>query len=215
MTNVSISTDPAFLTDETLHETYELDIADRRGEHVRFGELVAGKGDSRLLDTIPHHAKPAQIIIIGCGDHTLIGPYMEEVSEEFPIYTDPSGTLQEKLQMTRTWDGFNEPPPYSSRSFPNALFNDLKQRWKRGWGALKGGPGNQQGGEWIFQKGKLKYAHRMQATNDHLTATQLLDILKMDVIQDQDQGPSTSQVDEGQTEDAEEAQKPRQQNGAE
>ncbi|KAJ5637146.1 hypothetical protein N7490_007025 [Penicillium lividum] len=155
MTNVSITTDPALLTDETLHETYELDIADRCGELVRFGELVAGKGDSvttivifgetvyhRLLDTIPHHAKPVQIIIIGCGDHTFIGPYMEESSEEFPIYTDSSGTLQEKLHMTRTWDGFNEPPPFLSRSFPNAFFKDLKQRGKYGWGALKGGPGN-------------------------------------------------------------------------
>jgi hypothetical protein len=46
MSNASISTDPAFLTDETLHEAYELEIASRYGEMVPFGELVAGKGDS-------------------------------------------------------------------------------------------------------------------------------------------------------------------------
>lgn len=105
---------------------------------------------------------------------------MEETSDSFPIYSDPSAKIYEKLEMKRTWDGFTDPPPYSWESFPSAFFKDLKQRWKRGWGALKGGPVNQQGGEWIFQGGKLKYAHRMQAVNDHLTADQLLDILKSD-----------------------------------
>jgi hypothetical protein len=37
---------PDFLTDDTLHEAYELDIQSQHGENVRFGELVAGKGDS-------------------------------------------------------------------------------------------------------------------------------------------------------------------------
>ncbi|KAJ6070741.1 hypothetical protein N7467_012060 [Penicillium canescens] len=211
MTNVDISTDPTFLTDETLHEAYELEIADRNGEPVRFGELIAGKGESvttivifirhffcaydqdfvrtlsgqitrALLDTIPPHARPAQVIIIGCGDHTLIGPYVEETSDTFPIYSDPSAKIYEKLKMKRTWQAFNEPPPYSCESFPSALLKDLKQRWKRGWGALKGGPVDQQGGEWIFQRGRLKYAHRMQAVNDHLTADQLLAIIKEDQL---------------------------------
>lgn len=105
---------------------------------------------------------------------------MEETSDSFPVYSDPSAKIYEKLAMKRTWDGFKNPPPYSYESFPSALFKDLKQRWKRGWGALRGGPGNQHGGEWIFQGGKLKYAHRMEAVNDHLTADQLLNILKAD-----------------------------------
>ncbi|KAJ5126115.1 hypothetical protein N7448_005425 [Penicillium atrosanguineum] len=214
MTNANVTTDPTFLTDETLHEAYELEIADKNGAPVRFGELVAGKGDSvttivifvrhffcmydqdyvralsskitqRLLDTIPHHAKPAQVIIIGCGDHTLIGPYMEETSDVLPIYSDPSAKIYETLQMKRTFKGFTDPPPYACESFPSALFKDLKQRWKRGWGGQKSGPADQQGGEWIFQRGRLKYAHRMQAVNDHLTADQLLDILKLGQVQDQ------------------------------
>ena len=45
---------------------------------------------------------------------------------------------------------------------------------------LKGGSWDQQGGEWIFVNGKLRYAHRMEASNDHLTADQLMDILKTD-----------------------------------
>lgn len=46
MANANISTDPTFLADETLHEAYELEITNKSGEPVRFGELVAGKGDS-------------------------------------------------------------------------------------------------------------------------------------------------------------------------
>jgi len=47
MADLNISTDsPDFLTDESLHEAYELDIQSERGENVRFGEIVASKGDS-------------------------------------------------------------------------------------------------------------------------------------------------------------------------
>ncbi|KAJ5174379.1 uncharacterized protein N7482_000256 [Penicillium canariense] len=198
---------PNFLTDETLQEAYELDLQSQNGEHIRFGELVAGKGDSvttivvfvrhffclyeqgyvrtlarqlseSLLDTIPASAKPAQVIIIGCGDHTLIGPYMEETSDAFPIYSDPSERLYDQLLMKRAWKGFTDPPPYAPGSLYSAFGKCLKQMWKRGWAGLKGGPWSQQGGEWIFQRGKLRYAHRMEGANDHLTADQLFNILK-------------------------------------
>ena len=38
--------EPDFLTDETLHEAYELEVKSKNGKSVRFGELVAGKGES-------------------------------------------------------------------------------------------------------------------------------------------------------------------------
>ncbi|KAF3387182.1 hypothetical protein F1880_001014 [Penicillium rolfsii] len=161
-----------FLKDETLHEAYELNIESKNGSHVRFGELVAGKGDSvttivifvrhffclydqgyvktlsrelteKLLDTIPASAKPAQVIIIGCGDHSLIVPYMEETSDTFPIYTDPTGKIYETLHMKRTIEGFTSPPPYTPESFASALGKCIKQMWKRGWAGLKGGNWNQ------------------------------------------------------------------------
>jgi hypothetical protein len=133
----------------------------------------------KLLDTVPLSARPAQIIILGCGDHTLIGPYMEETSDDFPIYTDPTGRIYEKLQMKRQMGGFTEPPPYSNFSFPTGLAEACKQIWKRGWTGLRGGNWNQEGGEWIFQRGKLRYAHRMEGSHDHLTAERLLEILNV------------------------------------
>lgn len=141
---------------------------------------LSGKITQSLLDTVPLSAKPAQVIIIGCGDPALIGPYMEETSDEFPIYTDPSGKIYETLHMIRSMDGFTEPPPYSCVSFSSAVGQTFKQMWKRGWAGLKGGNWDQQGGEWIFQRGKLRYAHRMEGTNDHLTAERLCEILSID-----------------------------------
>ncbi|CEJ56381.1 hypothetical protein PMG11_02589 [Penicillium brasilianum] len=202
-----------FLSDETLQEAYELNILTKKGSCIRFGELVAGKGDSvttivifvrhffclydqdyvkslsskltqTLFDTIPASAKPAQVIIIGCGDHSLIVPYMEETTDAFPIYTDSSGKLYETLHMKRTTQGFTTPPPYTPESFPSALGKCFKQMWKRGLVALRGGNWNQQGGEWIFQRGKLRYAHLMEGVNDHLTADELFQVLRTNEGQD-------------------------------
>ncbi len=109
---------------------------------------------------------------------------MEETSDAFPIYTDPTGKIYETLQMKRTMVGFTSPPPYTPESFLSALGKCLKQIWKRGWAGLKGGSWDQQGGEWIFQRGRLRYAHRMEGVNDHLTADQLFQILKTGEGQD-------------------------------
>ncbi|KAJ5836936.1 hypothetical protein N7447_002962 [Penicillium robsamsonii] len=218
---------PDFLTDDTLHEAYELEIESDKGNKVRFGELVAGKGDTittivifsgfyairsvrhffcvydqdyirtvasqmtqKLLDTVPASARPAQVIMLGCGDHSLISSYMEETSNEFPIYTDSSGRIYKKLQMKRTMRGFTEPPPYSNYTLPTGFVECLKQIWKRGWAGLRGGNWTQQGGEWIFQRGKLRYAHRMEGAHDHLTAEQLLEILNV-AYGEGDDSPST------------------------
>lgn len=109
----------------------------------------------------------------------MIVPYMEETTDEFPIYSDPSGRIYDKLQMKRT-TAFSDPPPYAELSLGSSFVKCMKQMWKRGLAGFKGGNWDQQGGEWIFVDGKLRYAHRMEASNDHLTADRLMDILKMD-----------------------------------
>lgn len=64
-------------------------------------------------------------------------------------------------------------------SFGSAFVKALKQKWRSGWNALRGGREDQQGGEWIFQREKLVYAHRMEWSNDHLT-DRLISILRED-----------------------------------
>lgn len=104
---------------------------------------------------------------------------MEETTSEFPIYSDPSGKIYDKLQMKKT-TAFTDPPPYAEHSLSSSFMTCLKQIWKRGMVGLKGGNWDQQGGEWIFVNGRLRYAHRMEASNDHLTADRLMEILRMD-----------------------------------
>ncbi|KAJ5085920.1 hypothetical protein N7532_010691 [Penicillium argentinense] len=194
MTYLEISSEwPTFLSDGTLHEAYEIDIQSKNGETVRFVRhffciydqdyvrTLAGKMHQRLLDMIPPSARPAQVIIIGCGDPSMIVPYIEETTDEFPIYSDPSGRIYDKLQMKRT-SAFTDPPPYTEHSFSSSFATCLKQLWKRGLASLKGGNWDQQGGEWVFVDKKLRYAHRMEAANDHLTAEQLMEILSSDLV---------------------------------
>lgn len=152
----------------------------------------------KLLDTVPASARPAQVIILGCGDHSLIVPYMEETSDEFPIYTDPSGKIYEKLQMKRIFSGFTEPPPYSDFTFLPGFANAMKQIWKRGWEGLRGGKWNQQGGEWIFNRGRLQFAHRMEGANDHLTAERLLEILSTAHGKSDDLSPTRGEGEDAQ-----------------
>lgn len=56
---------PDCLTDEALHEAYELEIQSQNGDPIRFGELVAGKGDSIttivIFGELPHPRLPVLI----------------------------------------------------------------------------------------------------------------------------------------------------------
>jgi hypothetical protein len=47
-----------------------------------------------------------------------------------------------------------------------------------GFEAFKGGNYFQNGGEWIFRAGKCVWVHRMETTSDHLTAEELVKVLK-------------------------------------
>ncbi|KAH8700980.1 AhpC/TSA antioxidant enzyme-domain-containing protein [Talaromyces proteolyticus] len=200
-------------TDEKLCEAYHLDLQSPDGSSIKFGELVAGKGDcittvvifirhffcaydqdyvralsrhvtNTFLSNLPAPAGPTQLIVIGCGDHSLIVPYMDETTDAFPIYTDRSGTIYETLSMKRTLAGMVRPPEYTKRSYLLSLFQALKQMFRSGPSrAFKGGSWNQNGGEWIFKGGKLQYVHRMTHVSDHLSAGELLKIIQLDETQ--------------------------------
>ncbi|KAF5856150.1 hypothetical protein ETB97_007833 [Aspergillus alliaceus] len=198
-------------TEKDLCEAYELDLQSANGEAVRFGELIAGKGDhittivifirhffcaydqdyvhvisrrltESVLSTLPSPSGPAQVIIIGCGNPAAIVPYVAETSATFPIYTDPSGKIYEKLHMKKSISGITMPPSYTEKSFLRALGTASKQMFRSGLQALKGGGWGQNGGEWVFQDGKCVYVHRMKNVSDHLTADKLLKVITQDNI---------------------------------
>ncbi|EAW15629.1 uncharacterized protein NFIA_049690 [Aspergillus fischeri NRRL 181] len=177
-----------------LAEAYELELQSQNGQTIRFGELVAGKGaqittivifisrrlTNSVLSTLPNPTGPSQLIIIGCGDSQRIVPYVSETEATFPIYTDRTGKIYEKLHMKRTGSHFTQPPSYAQISFFGALGKTFGQMFRSGWQAFRGGSWGQNGGEWVFRGGKCVYVHRMEHVSDHLTADRLLEVLSHD-----------------------------------
>ncbi|KAL4915653.1 AhpC/TSA antioxidant enzyme-domain-containing protein [Aspergillus aurantiobrunneus] len=188
-----------------LRDAYNLELQSADGHPVRLGELVLAKGEittivvfvrhffcvydqeyvrsishhltDSVLQTIPNATGPIQLIIIGCGDPSLIVPYIGETSASFPVYSDPDGKVYEKLHMRRTVENIMRPPSYTRVGFWRSMAITTKQMFWKGMRGLKGGPWDQNGGEWVFKGGKCEYVHRMEHVSDHLTAEELLRIL--------------------------------------
>ncbi|KAL4904478.1 hypothetical protein BDW74DRAFT_168479 [Aspergillus multicolor] len=181
-----------------LRDAYNLQLQSASGDPVRFGDLILEKvrhffcvydqdyvrsvshhlTDS-VLQTIPSAGGPIQLIIIGCGDPSLIVPYVSETdAAQFPVYSDPDGKLYEKLHMERTVANIMRPPVYTDVGFWRSLGLTLRQMAGRGWKGLRGGKWDQNGGEWVFRNGRCRFVHRMQSVSDHLTAGELIRILE-------------------------------------
>ncbi|KAL4886001.1 AhpC/TSA antioxidant enzyme-domain-containing protein [Aspergillus karnatakaensis] len=190
-----------------LRDAYNLELRSADGKPVRLGELILDKGDhitsiivfvrhffcaydqdyvrsvchhlsESVLKTLPHTDAPIQLIIIGCGNPSLIVPYVAETGTAFPVYSDPSGRLYKRLHMRRTVQNIMRPPSYTKISFWKSMRIAMKQMMKQGKNAFKGGKWGQNGGEWVFKGRKCEYAHRMEHVSDHLTAEELLKILE-------------------------------------
>jgi hypothetical protein len=102
-----------------------------------------------VLQTISNTGGPVQLMIIGCGDPSLIVPYVSETTgdvAQFPVYSDPDGKLYEKLHMKRTLTNIMRPPVYTHVGFWKSLGMTLRQAWGKGWKGLIGGRWDQNGG---------------------------------------------------------------------
>ncbi|KAL4740598.1 AhpC/TSA antioxidant enzyme-domain-containing protein [Aspergillus similis] len=192
-----------------LRDAYNLELQSASGNPVRFGDLVLEKGEittvvifirhffcvydqdyvrsvshcltNSVLQTIPHTGGPIQLMIIGCGDPSLIVPYVRETAgdaAQFPVYSDPDGKLYEKLHMKRTLTNIMRPPVYTHVGFWKSMGMTLRQVWEKGWKGLRGGRWDQNGGEWVLRNGRCVFEHRMESVSDHLTAEKLIEILE-------------------------------------
>ncbi|KAL5049378.1 hypothetical protein BDW71DRAFT_195388 [Aspergillus fruticulosus] len=197
----SITRSPDILPSASdLRDAYNLELQSASGNPVRFGDLILEKvrhffcvydqdyvrsvshhlTDS-VLQTMSHTGGPTQLILIGCGDPSLIVPYVSQIAgdaAQFPVYSDPDGKLYEKLHMKRTVMNIMRPPVYTEVSFWKSLGMTLRQMWARGRKGLRGGKWDQNGGEWVFRNGRCEFVHRMESVSDHLTAEKLIEILE-------------------------------------
>jgi len=124
---------------------------------------------------------PATLIIIGCGDPSRISPFIAETACEFPVFTDPTLRLYEKLGMKKSLliTSTTRPPYMNDDSLFTLVVRSLKQMIQTGLDAFKGGNYSQNGGEWIFRDGKCEWVHRMESTSDHTPVEDLAKVLRV------------------------------------
>lgn len=122
---------------------------------------------------------PTFITVIGCGRPDLIDMYAQTTNCPFPIYADPTRKLYDYLNMTRTWDLGKKPEYFQSNVLATSA-QSIVQALKTGTKALKGGDFKQVGGEFMFEDGKVVWAHRMRHTRDHAEVSELRKVLGLD-----------------------------------
>lgn len=131
-----------------------------------------------MQDLPPEKLSKANITltVIGCGDPICIEGYAKVTGSTFPIYADPSVRTYKILGMVSTLRPGTTTPSYLRKS---TLENTLFSMWTglSSGHVLSGGPTSQNGGEWLFQGGELKYCHRMRNPTDHTETEELMKIL--------------------------------------
>ncbi|CAK4032469.1 Hypothetical predicted protein [Lecanosticta acicola] len=188
---------------KTLAEAGELPIKDENGNEVAFKTLYADKPahERQLIIFIRHFfcgsceeyvralagqlppatlsqtSPPTTLTLIGCGDPVCIADYKTRTHCPFPIYADPSRNLYAKLDMLVTLRQPPKQPDYITMSFFSIVTSSFKNVVMSGLKGLKGGPASQNGGEWLFEGGQLKFVHRMRNTADHSEIKELEQVL--------------------------------------
>ena len=124
---------------------------------------------------------PTNIVVIGCGDPSLIPFYAETSSCSYPIYADPSRKLYESLGMTSTKSLGPKRPAYQQRSLLSICLESVVQILSRGRRGLQGGDFWQVGGEFLVTgSGESCWCHRMDSTRGHTDVPELRKVLGLD-----------------------------------
>ncbi|KAJ4133444.1 hypothetical protein NW768_005030 [Fusarium equiseti] len=92
------------------------------------------------------------IVVIGCGDPSLIDMYVNETGCRFPVYTDPTRSIFNKLGMSKTLQ-MGTKPAYMRRSMAHSIVGSIVQGVKQipQGNVLKMGDQRQVGGEFLFE----------------------------------------------------------------
>lgn len=123
---------------------------------------------------------PTQLVIIGCGESSLISWYTKETACPFTIYADPTKKLYDLLGMTRTLSLGSKHPEYMKSSVPMNTIKSFWQTLRAGRDMMKGGDFYQVGGEFMFEDGRVTWCHRMRNTRDHAEIAEMRKVLGLD-----------------------------------
>lgn len=146
-------------------------------EYVR--ALSASLPPSLLSTTTP----PTTLTLIGCGQPSLIPAYrtrtMASLSTPYRIYCDPTLNLYKALSMVENLDQSGS-PEYITKGSGSIVWSSVVNMFGSGTGAWKGGKVSQNGGEWSFEGGELRWCHRMRNTRDHVEVKELKEVLGLE-----------------------------------
>ena len=92
---------------------------------------------------------------------------MSLLDKPFFIYTDRSRKLYYTLDMLVNLQQGDHKPDYITRSIVYDSFMSMKNILTSGAKGFKGGAYAQNGGEWLFENGELKWCRRMRNTMDN------------------------------------------------
>ncbi|KAF2223414.1 hypothetical protein BDZ85DRAFT_318668 [Elsinoe ampelina] len=117
---------------------------------------------------------PTKLIVIGCGDPSLIVDYKKRNNCPYEIYADPKRVTYDTLGFAVTLATGHKNIAYSDRSFASVVVSSFLTNLTAGPTKLfSGGKTAQNGGELIWVNGELKFIHRMATTTGHLGVPEL------------------------------------------
>lgn len=129
------------------------------------------------LEDLRRLGKPTTLVIVGCGEASLINDYVSYSKCPFPVYAEPSRTLYDKFGMTSTFSQGPTKPEYQTSSLGQVMAKSFVQVVSAGSQALKGGSFSQVGGDFLFEDGKPVWCHRMRNTRDHTSIPEIKRLL--------------------------------------
>ncbi|EJC98573.1 uncharacterized protein FOMMEDRAFT_23431 [Fomitiporia mediterranea MF3/22] len=184
---------------DTIASAAKIDIFDSKGNKLPFGNLfsssktivvfirhffcgscqayvsqLAGVSESALAEA------STKLVIIGCGDWSLIEGYKKDTGFKGDIYAEPSRDLYQKLGMSCNLN--LTPAGQQKRSYVRPYWaNVLKSFWNavvfHPLQAFTGKQGkvSQNGGDFVFGPGNTcEFAHVMEHTEDHVEVADLM-----------------------------------------
>ncbi|KAI5369232.1 Putative peroxiredoxin-like 2A/B/C, Thioredoxin-like superfamily [Septoria linicola] len=134
------------------------------------------KALARDLSPSTLSAANTTLTIIGDGDHILISDYAKRTGCPFEIYTDSSVQIHKTLGMVSTLKYAAQAPGYAQKSFMKNVVDSAWTALTSGH-PLSSGPSAQNGGEYLFQGGELKWCSRMRNTADHTETQELKQVI--------------------------------------
>ncbi|KAH7148458.1 AhpC/TSA antioxidant enzyme-domain-containing protein [Dactylonectria macrodidyma] len=173
-----LATNNELPTRETLRKIGNYNLLDRDGKTHPFKSLYTGSNVARrvlvifvrhffcgncqeFLRSLSEAITPDSLLrlpvstfiaVVGCGDPKLIDMYVTETGCPFPVYTDPTRSLFQALDMVNTL-AMGTKPAYMRKSMTRSIMESVVQGIKQipQGNALKSGDQRQVGGEFLFE----------------------------------------------------------------